>query len=321
LDYVGSIPTSRAFIMNNTKNNNVGVIVGRFQVPSFHDAHKTLFYKVAEHFDEIIVFVGVSPTKNTTTDPLDYTTRSRMISEWVNSNLKIKLCTFVPIFDHESDEIWSNNLDHAISNLIGANRTAVLCGSRDSFIGSYSGKYKTQTIDINSPVSGTEIRSKCVIDGYTEDFRYGVINATQQRFPVAYQVVDFAVWQKGKVLLIQKEGDGDQWRFPGGFSDPTSPSLEDDVKREIAEELGLIEYERPVKYIGSCLIDDWRYRRGPDKIKSAFFGVQYLWGPARAGDDAKTVKWINISDLMNVIKPQHRELAEKFIVWYNDQGK
>lgn len=310
--------------MDNTKTNTVGVVIGRFQTPFLHEAHHELLKLLTDKYQQVIIFVGVASTKNTKTDPLDFDTRAMMIREWMVENSRFyNTVSVLPIYDHESDIVWSRNLDNQISSLVGFDRKVVLLGSRDSFIGSYYGRYETKQVDIVSPVSGTEIRKKCVIPINSEDFRDGVIYATNQRYPVAYQVVDMAIWDSmGRILMIKKEGDGNYWRFPGGFSDPNSESLEHDARREIQEELGLnVEYDKDLKYIGSCLIDDWRYRKGPDKVKSAFFATEYLWGLPVANDDALECGWVKISDLMNVVRPSHKVLAEKFIVWYNDQGK
>ena len=70
MDYVGSIPTSRAFIMNNTKNNSVGVIVGRFQTPYLHEGHCKLIDTAMKNHYKVLIFIGVSSTKNTIRDTL-----------------------------------------------------------------------------------------------------------------------------------------------------------------------------------------------------------------------------------------------------------
>ena len=54
-----------------------------------------------------------------------------------------------------------------------------------------------------------------------------------------------------QVLLVKKPGEK-AWRFIGGFSDPSSNSLEEDAKREVKEETG-VDISEPV-YLGSSLI-------------------------------------------------------------------
>lgn len=132
----------------------------------------------------------------------------------------------------------------------------------------------------------------------------------KKRFPTAFQTVDIAVLKKEGndyyVSMIRKPTKK-LIQFCGGFSEPTSPSLEFDARKEVMEELG-IEADMYM-YIGSTLIDDERYRGTPDSIKTAIFVAKYIFGAIRPGDDIKDgdAMWVKINDLTeNQIEENHR---------------
>jgi bifunctional NMN adenylyltransferase/nudix hydrolase len=215
------------------------------------------------------------------------------------------------IKDQASDELWSKELDEKIGDLVGPNQTALLYGSRDSFIKYYTGKYATQELVQEVFVSGREVRkaiSKTVKS--SADFRAGVIWASGNQYPQCYATVDIAIFNEdnSKVLLGRKPKE-DKFRFIGGFSTPTSNSYEDDAIREVEEETHLV-INYPA-YIGSYLIDDWRYRSETNKIKTLFFVATHTSGIPQAGDDIAELKWFDIKKLKKVdIVEAHSVLLE-----------
>ena len=162
-------------------------------------------------------------------------------------------------------------------------------------------------------ISGTEVRRR-VSNNYppTSDYRAGMIAATAYRYPTAFQCVDIAVVNDKKEVLIARKPDEKKWRFIGGFSDPRSPSLEADAKREVNEESG-VEVDL-ISYLGSTLIDDWRYRGEQDKIKTALFVAKYIYGKPEGADDIAEVKWVSIVNGLNkdIIEPLHHVLVDMF---------
>jgi bifunctional NMN adenylyltransferase/nudix hydrolase len=139
-----------------------------------------------------------------------------------------------------------------------------------------------------------------------------MIAATAYRYPTAFQCVDIAVINDKKEVLIARKPDEKKWRFIGGFSDPRSVSLEADAKREVAEEASIeVDF---VTYLGSTLIDDWRYRGEQDKIKTALFVAKYIYGKPEGADDIAEVKWVPIGTGLNKdnIEPLHHVLVDMF---------
>jgi bifunctional NMN adenylyltransferase/nudix hydrolase len=284
--------------------SDVGIIVARFQIHNLHDSHIELIDSVAARCDKVIIFLGLSPLRNTYYNPLDFRSRKTMLHE------KYKNIEVYYVDNHRDDVVWSKNLDNQIKKWTNPNQSVILYGSRDSFISHYKGKYKTQELESNSFISGTEVR-RIVCNNYPPDesYRAGMIAATASRFPTAYQTVDVAIIKDDTQLLLVRKPDDSCYMFLGGFSSPESNSLEEDVVRETQEEAGIEIGD--INYIGSCKINDWRYRGEKDCIKTAFFYAKYVFGTPEGNDDVCEAKWFDIKSLREeVLMEGHRPLLK-----------
>ena len=289
-----------------TKATDVAVIVGRFQVNELHEAHIDLITSVLNKHDRVLLFLGNSTIRNTLNNPLDYRARRTMIAD------KFPTVEIHYINDNPSDTAWTKNLDKLIGEQLLPMQTVTLYGSRDSFLKCYTGKFNTCELEATTFISGTEVRRR-VCNNYppTADYRAGMIAATAYRFPTAFQTVDIAVVNDKGELLLARKPEEKKWRFIGGFSDPASVSLEEDAKREVQEEAG-VEVGN-ITYLGSTLINDWRYRGEIDKIKTALFVAKYLFGKPEGADDVAEVKWVSINNLTkNDIVETHHVLIDMF---------
>lgn len=289
-----------------TKATDVAVIVGRFQVNELHEAHIDLITSVLNKHDRVLLFLGNSTIRNTLNNPLDYRARRAMIAD------KFPTVEIHYINDNPSDTAWTKNLDKLIGEQLLPMQTVTLYGSRDSFLKCYTGKYTTCELEATTFISGTEVRRR-VCNNYppTADYRAGMIAATAYRFPTAFQTVDIAVVNDKGELLLARKPEEKKWRFIGGFSDPASVSLEEDAKREVQEEAG-VEVGN-ITYLGSTLINDWRYRGEIDKIKTALFVAKYVFGKPEGADDVAEVKWVSINNLTkNDIVETHHVLIDMF---------
>ena len=295
-----------------SKPTDVGVVIGRFQVNELHEAHIDLIQSVLDRHDRVLLFLGNSIIRNTLNNPLDYRARRAMIAE------KFPTVEIHYINDNHSDTAWTKNLDKLIGEQLLPMQTVTLYGSRDSFLKCYSGKYNTCELEATTFISGTEVRRR-VCNNYppTADYRAGMIAATAYRFPTAFQTVDIAVVNDKGELLLARKPEEKKWRFIGGFSDPASVSLEEDAKREVQEEAG-VEVGN-ITYLGSTLINDWRYRGEIDKIKTALFVAKYVFGKPEGADDVAEVKWVSINNLTkNDIVETHHVLIDMFNEKFGD---
>lgn len=269
----------------------VGVIIGRFQVPELHEAHKELIQTVVDKHPRVLIFLGLSPCKVTYNNPLDFVARKAMI-ESVFPNVEVHY-----IEDAFDDKVWSNQIDKQISKVIGPNLKVILYGSRDSFIPHYMGRHKVVELVPDRVVCGKEIRKVVGIKSKTTpDFRAGVIWAVENQFQSVMATVDVAIIDRSQNRLLLGRKDGETlFRFVGGFADVGSESYEADAHREVLEETGL--EVSSLTYIGSTRINDWRYRSERNKIKTMFYCADYLFGAPKASDDIAEVRWFDLAKL------------------------
>lgn len=293
--------------------SDVGVIIGRFQVDALHEAHIDLIQSVCNVHQKVIIFLGLSHTRGTINNPLDFEARKQMILEAFPNVIVLY------IKDQKKDTDWSKELDEKIGDVVGPSQSVVLYGSRDSFISRYHGHYKTQELLQERYISGSEIR-KNIAKSVKNDisFRRGAIWQSFNRFPTCFTTVDVAIFNDDytKILLGRKVKET-QFRFIGGFADPKSPSYEADARREAVEETKL-EVSDPV-YIGSTIIDDWRYRGEQDCIKTMFFKCKVVYGRPEANDDIAEVRWFDLSTLTkDQIVDTHHVLVDMLMKHLND---
>lgn len=286
----------------------VAVIVGRFQVPELTLGHKRLIETAFEESDKVLFFIGENHhLRGTKRNPLPMSCRSNMIRTFIDNNKGIfthldKSFTIAPIADHRHDDKWSDDLDHNIESYLGAHLTqemdeVTLYGGRDNFLLNYSGKFNNHRLieSFDNEPSGTEVRQSIISPLNTTDFRTGVIYAHNRTHPVSYATVDVAIFnaKHDQILLIRKPGET-RFQLCGGFADPSSESYEEDCIREVKEECGILVYS--LRYLTSRKIDDWRYRREVDCIKTMLFMATTDETTATAGDDAEEVKWFPIAN-------------------------
>jgi len=289
-----------------TPQADVGVIVGRFQVDELHEGHISLIKSIVESHPKVIVFLGLSPCKCTTRNPLDFEARKKMITDAFPNVIVLY------IMDQYSDVAWSDSLDNQIKNIAGPQQSVVLYGSRDSFIKYYSGKYACAELEQTVFVSGTEIRKKISnsVSG-TPEFRKGVIWAVNNQYPKCFPTVDVAILGKvqGKLsVLLGKRKVEPKYRFVGGFVAP-GETLEDAAFREAKEETCLAL--RNIRYLKSFVCDDWRYRNELDKITTSLFTGEYNGGTPQPNDDIDQLRWFFLDSSFNsVIVDEHKEMIE-----------
>ncbi len=287
----------------------VGVIIGRFQSTELTRAHRSLFEAVFAQHKKVIVLLGVNPVKISRNNPLDYMTRELMIKS------AYPRAVVMPLKDVPGDDgLWSANVDYSIELAI-SDLSVTLYGSRDSFVPSYSGRYKTQVMElpVSHEISATASREAASKEVRKEKaFRIGVIYASYNRYPISYQAVDAVVWRHTRtespvlggtmnssdlgveILLGRKNTDPEgTWRFPGGFVQPEDESLEMAAKREAGEEIGDVALHEAV-YLFSDRVNDPRYRKEKDKIMTAVYAMQYFYGKEEPSDDLDHLRWVKI---------------------------
>lgn len=273
-----------------------GVIVARFQTPFLHEGHFEMIRYVKERHNKVVIVLGVSVVKGSTRNPLDYTTRERMVKKSFPDVIVL------PLSDYKSDAVWSQNLDKLLGITFPIEQFQ-LYGSRDSFIPYYSGKLKVEEIpkvgDHNASNLRHEISDK-VMD--SDDFRCGVIYGYYNMYPKTYTTVDIALFKDdNKSLLLGYRKMEGVWRLPGGFSDPTDENYEASALRELHEECGQLEVT-PMQYVKSFKIDDWRFRSETDKIITLLYRTTLVFGQPKGADDLDEVRWFSLEEAKELLE-------------------
>lgn len=272
-----------------TEGFDVGIIVGRFQIHALSEGHVELIQEACDRHYKVIIFLGLSPVRGTTRNPLDFEARKQMILE------RFPDVSVLYIKDESSNEVWSKSLDDKVTDLLSPTQTAVLYGSRDSFIPFYSGKYPTCELEPTVFTSATEVRNQLrrqVVN--SADWRAGACWSAANRYPTVFTTCDVAVFNEDytKILLGRKKNET-QYRLIGGFSDPSSASFEDDARREVREE-AQIEIDN-LTYLGSRRVDDWRYEHEVDKITTLLYAATIAEGRPDPADDIVELIWADWS--------------------------
>lgn len=150
------------------------------------------------------------------------------------------------------------------------------------------------------------------------EFREGWIGYIMSRPPRKYRTADSAMVTPDLkyVVLGEKARDNGKKRFPGGFFDEDlDGDCADTAKRESLEECGAnLELGVP-KYICKKVIPDWRYENTGDFIETRLYLIPYLGGDLVAPDehDLFNLGLYPIEDLMSIITPAHKEIAEELL--------
>ncbi len=257
-----------------------------------HAAHRELFDYVMSRHDKVICVLGMSNTKSTEHDPLDFHHRQQMINEKYES----VICAYQK--DCRDNLMWSKQLDSTIKDLIGPTQSAMLYGSRDSFIPCYGGSFSTSVLEASVVISGGAIRKRLANQSESsEEFRAGAIWATHNQYQSPKPTVDMAITNsEGEFLMAQKPNES-ALRFVGGFVD-ANESLEEAALRETKEETGLSC--EGAEYLGSAVIEDWRYRSEKTNIVTAFFLIRVddSCGDPLASDDIESLRWVSLQELL-----------------------
>ena len=309
--------------MNKKK---VAFIVGRFQNVELHDGYIHLLERAFHLPDvtDLVIVMGSSPVPATRHNPFTFEERKQMFIDSIMSTKDYFLAHisgFIEHMDQNEDTVWSRKLDDAIDNFMcNDNRfysthEPVLVCSRDSFKPYYSGDVEVIEIepDVDSSTS-TEDRDKLVRQKtfVNKSYLVGKLKGIYAKYPTVYATVDIAIINEAtnEILLGRKHRET-KWRFPGGFSDPTDLSFLDAAKREAMEEVGHIELA-DWQHVGSMRVDDWRYRKGVDKIITNFYRCSYVFGTPKASDDLAEVKWFKLDDIKDEdMFPGHIQLLKE----------
>lgn len=291
--------------------SGTGILIGRFQFYEINDALHALITSIAARHERLVIFLGSNPAPSDL-NPLEWPLRQEMLLEAFDDELEIQELPDVP-----DDRNWSQELDRRIMEL-RPTLPVTIYGTMDGFVERYSGRYDTQAL----PIDSEDMPYALDVDGirHLGSFRAGIMYATLRRFPTVYPTVDIAVFSADyeRLLLARKEHEI-RFRFPGGFTDPTDESYEMAALRELAEECGELEVD-DLTYIGSCRVDDWRYRGSLDGIITHLYTCVLVSGNPAPNDDIVELRWFDVQKLKTeMLTPEHRPLLDLLLEFLTEE--
>lgn len=279
--------------MEEENKYSISALVGRFQVHELHKAHRYVIDQVVKNSKKVILFLGVPKVVGTKKNPLDFETRKKMIQ------LEYPDIVISPLPDFSDDKTWTKELDRRIREIYPIGEV-LLYGGRDSFIPFYKksrGQFDCKELEQHTYVSGTEVR-KLISEEVknSPDFRAGVIYNSYNQYPKVHPCVDVAILNERDEVLMSKTFE-DKWKFIGTFSHPKDTSFEDSAIRKIKKDIGgSIEIEN-LEYLGSSLIQDWRYKSEEDKIITNFYSTKIKSGSIEPSDNISELRWVPFVEL------------------------
>lgn len=282
----------------------LGVIIGRFQVAELSEAHRALIERALGECNTVLVLVGSTESVGTKRNPLSFQIRANMLAV-AYPNVIIR-----ELKDHPIDSEWAKQVDAEAMSL-PADVAALYVGHQSGAVDAYR-LHGWACKDIREvEIVGLHGAALRAAQGpiNSPDFRAGMIYQTQRQFPAVYSVIDVLIYrpETDQVLLGRKANDPPNGgRLIGGFVDPSDKSFEMAVRREATEESGL-EIGN-IRYAGSATIDDWRYRGGPESVKSSVYVADRLWGIAQPSDDIAELFWCPRAEAAQRVLPLHAEI-------------
>ncbi|MCL5775257.1 MAG: NUDIX domain-containing protein [Patescibacteria group bacterium] len=131
---------------------------------------------------------------------------------------------------------------------------------------------------------------------------------------IPLHVVFVEAWVKhgDKILLAKRSSKDDQaagfWALPGGKveSGVQSGIIEDALKREVAEEVGL-EISNPRYFFSRAFV-----RSSGHHVVALSFLVDYSSGEARALDDQEEVRWVTVEEAESLLDGHWKETLAAF---------
>lgn len=287
------------------------LFIGRFQPP--HRGHIEVIKEISKKVDEVIIGIGSSNEHHTVDNP--FTAKER--EEMLNSALKIKNYTIVPIPDIHDYSRWVKHIENLTPqfNIVYTGNKIV----KDLF---EAAGYKVKEVKKKRYISSTAIRDMMVKDQNWQKYapkeisdiiekingvgRVIKFNLTKYQNPLP--TVDAIIETPSGLVLIERKNFPYGWAFPGGFVE-YGESVEEAVRREAKEETGL---DIELVHLLGVYSDP---KRDPRRHVISTVFVAKSNGVPKAGDDAKNVKVFKDNRIPEELAFDHNKILEDYLKW------
>jgi len=241
------------------------LVHSKFQFLSFTDKQLEIIKEKQQIFDKVVFGIHVPYLQSSSENPLSYDMVVNMLKQELNTN------DYTPIINGN------------IKN-----------------IGKIYQNYKISYVNLDNILDGNYYAQ-----GYTDNKifelgrRAGALETALAGYPKTIMCTDIAILSEHNTSIFLGKRDTEaKYRFIGGHVDSgKDQTLEECAKRELMEEAGSFE-STPMQYVWGGMIDDPRYANSRDKIYSALFKTNIVFGKPDAGDDINVIQEFDI-DILN----------------------
>lgn len=300
----------------------LGVLIGRFQVPTPHEGHRFLINRILERCDVLLILVGSANRARSIRNPYTYCERADAIMQAIHPSMHSRVL-LAPLNDYlYNDTRWMVDVAATINQVVatsdalrtGAEPEITLYGhfkEGNNYL-KWFPQFKYQNIDTEVEVSGTEMRNS---------FRHLLPEVVQQEYAqydkdmalfagypykdcLQSNCGDAVVECNGHILLIKRPNG--VWALPGGHKNKFETFL-DCAIRELYEETNLRVPEKVLRgSIKSSRIFD-HPARSTGFVTKVTMAVHIVIQPnpdgtfprTTAADDATDTRFVPIATAIN----------------------
>lgn len=290
----------------------LGVIIGRFQVPSPHDGHKLLINTAIEQSDKVIVLIGSVNRSPSPRNPFSYQARKQAIlKEYPNVQC-------FPLNDYMyNDSQWITDVVTTISKHKMPADKVTLFGhfKKGNDYLKWFPQYKNVNVQSNIQISGEVVRQQSVAylpETVRDDIEYykkeqALFSSYPFKETLNFNCADAVLECAGHILLIRRKfaPGRESWALPGGFKNSNETFLECAL-RELQEETNVRVPEKVLRgsIVNSKLFDNPNRSEG---IPRNTFAVHIVIDVDANGElprangrsDASETRWLAINDILN----------------------
>ncbi len=126
--------------------------------------------------------------------------------------------------------------------------------------------------------------------------------AREHYVPGHFTASAFVVSKERDALLLILHGKLNRWLQPGGHIDPTDADVIAAARREVAEEVALVDL--PLAHDGIFDVDVHMIPARGEAAAHEHFDVRFVFeapaGSGRAGSDAQASRWVQLTDVASL---------------------
>lgn len=306
------------------KKQNIGVFIGRFQVPTPHAGHRHVLLQAANLTNKLIVLIGSANACPSIKNPWDIRYRMDEMHRFLKS-AGVKNFEVFPLNDYiYSDSQWQTDVRQTIELATSPDDQIILFGNTkpDTNYLKWFPEWKYVEVNSTHVVSATDIR-KAMFENcdpllptnIQEEYDYFQSEATKFKdypYPetISFNCADMLVECAGHVLLIERKhtpGKG-VFALPGGFKN-RSEAFIDAAFRELFEETGIKVPEKVLRgsIVNKKLYDNPSRCNGIPRVTYVVHAKidtnnDGSLPKLKASDDANKAVWVPLNIVLNDMK-------------------